>query len=104
MIMILDSIKDALYLWPEPSWDFLLNLSESDFPILPLEELEEILDANRGFNFLEGQLGNNGTQDFIKNEGFDRVFIECEGRMWNVGKKDIPKGKKKLFWFSSEVD
>ncbi len=88
--MILDSIKDLLATWPEPSWDFLLNLSEADFPILSLEELEKLVGEYRGFNFLKSH-GNN-TKKFISKQGLDKVFVECQHRMWRVGDRKLPRG------------
>ena len=35
------------------NWDFLLNLSETDFPVKSVEELTLYLDSKRGFNFLK---------------------------------------------------
>lgn len=38
--MIFDVLKTALYSLHWNSWDFMLNLSESSFPILSMVELE----------------------------------------------------------------
>lgn len=35
------------------NWDFLLNLSESDFPVKSVEELTLYLESKRGINFLK---------------------------------------------------
>ena len=29
---------------------------------------------------------------FIKKQGLDRTFVECENRMWRIGNRNIPKG------------
>lgn len=38
--MVLDVLKTALYSLNWKGWDFMLNLSESSFPILSMAELE----------------------------------------------------------------
>lgn len=35
------------------NWDFVLNLSESDFPVKQLAKLTSFLSANRGRNFVK---------------------------------------------------
>lgn len=29
---------------------------------------------------------------FVKKQGLDRTFIECENHMWRIGNREIPKG------------
>ncbi|CAG0922483.1 unnamed protein product [Notodromas monacha] len=67
-----------------PEFDFVLNLSESDFPIRKLSDLEDYLSVNRGKNFLR----SHGSQphEFFNKQGLSYVFLECERRMWNIGK------------------
>ena len=50
LYLLLHSMKDIL----ELGWDFdyLVNMSESDFPLRPLEEFETHLQHNYGRNFL----------------------------------------------------
>ncbi|MFH4977477.1 hypothetical protein AB6A40_004186 [Gnathostoma spinigerum] len=68
------------------SWDFVINLSESDFPVLPLEELEFHLARNKGLIFLSSH--GHDTARFIKKQGLEFLFFECEHRMWRLGKRD----------------
>lgn len=71
-------------------WDFVINLSESDFPIKSLEKLESFLSANKGLNFVKSH--GREVQRFIKKQGLDKTFIECETHMWRVGERRLPKG------------
>lgn len=53
--MHLRAMKDLIRmkeknLWP---WEFVLNLSESDFPIKPVQELGIFLSKNKKKNFLK---------------------------------------------------
>ncbi|VDK80693.1 unnamed protein product [Onchocerca ochengi] len=83
--MILDVLKTALYSLNWTSWDFMLNLSESDFPVLSMVELEFHLAKNKGRIFLS----NHGydTAQFIQKQGLDYVFMQCENRMWLLMKR-----------------
>ncbi|XP_045766664.1 LOW QUALITY PROTEIN: xylosyltransferase oxt [Maniola jurtina] len=88
LTMLLDSMKDLIRLgW---KWDYVINLSESDFPIKSLEELEKFLSANKGFNFVKSH--GREVQRFIKKQGLDKTFIECETHMWRVGERKLPQG------------
>lgn len=86
--MLLTSMRDILQLgW---KWDYVINLSESDFPIKSLEELEVFLSVNKGFNFVKSH--GREVQRFIKKQGLDKTFIECETHMWRVGERKLPQG------------
>lgn len=86
--MLLAAMKDFIALgW---KWDFVINLSESDFPIKSLEELENFLSANKGLNFVKSH--GREVQRFIKKQGLDKTFIECDTHMWRVGERKLPRG------------
>lgn len=86
--MLLAAMKDFIALgW---KWDFVINLSESDFPIKSLEELETFLSANKGLNFVKSH--GREVQRFIKKQGLDKTFIECDTHMWRVGERKLPRG------------
>lgn len=88
LTMLLSSMKDFLTLdW---QWDFVINLSESDFPIKSLESLERFLSANKGFNFVKSH--GREVQRFIKKQGLDKTFVECETHMWRIGERKLPRG------------
>lgn len=88
LTMLLSSMSEILTLgW---KWDYVINLSESDFPIKSLEELEKFLSANKDFNFVKSH--GREAQRFIKKQGLDKTFIECETHMWRVGERKLPQG------------
>ncbi|XP_032689353.1 xylosyltransferase oxt isoform X2 [Odontomachus brunneus] len=71
-------------------WDFLVNLSESDFPVKSNNELTEFLSWNKGMNFVKSH--GREVQRFITKQGLDKTFVECETRMWRVGDRKLPDG------------
>ncbi|CAN8007308.1 unnamed protein product [Ixodes pacificus] len=73
-----------------PHWDYLVNLSETDFPLKPRERLEEFLAANMGSNFVKSH--GQDTQRFISKQALERTFHECGGRMWRLGPRQLPWG------------
>ncbi|UYV63355.1 XYLT2, partial [Cordylochernes scorpioides] len=84
---LLRSIRSALDLGP---WDYVINLSESDFPIKPLSHLEQFLAANRGHNFVKSN--GRDTHKFISKQGLDKTFHECDAHMWRLGDRELPAG------------
>lgn len=86
--MLLSAMKDFFILGWE--WDFVINLSESDFPIKSLESLETFLSNNKGLNFVKSH--GREVQRFIKKQGLDKTFIECESHMWRIGERKLPTG------------
>ncbi|XP_012284899.1 xylosyltransferase oxt [Orussus abietinus] len=71
-------------------WDFLVNLSESDFPVKSDARLTEFLGWNRGMNFVKSH--GREVQRFITKQGLDKTFVECSARMWRVGDRKLPNG------------
>ncbi|XP_043250137.1 xylosyltransferase oxt isoform X2 [Colletes gigas] len=71
-------------------WDFLVNLSESDFPIKNNMQLVQFLSLNKGMNFVKSH--GREVQRFITKQGLDKTFVECETRMWRTGDRKLPNG------------
>ncbi|XP_076626071.1 xylosyltransferase oxt isoform X2 [Colletes latitarsis] len=71
-------------------WDFLVNLSESDFPIKNNMQLVQFLSLNKGMNFVKSH--GREVQRFITKQGLDKTFVECETRMWRIGDRKLPNG------------
>ncbi|XP_045214811.2 xylosyltransferase 2-like [Mercenaria mercenaria] len=71
-------------------WDYYINLSESDYPIKTVESLTVFLTRYRGNNFLK----SNGreTPTFIKKQGLNWLFHECDNHLWRLGKCELPLG------------
>lgn len=72
------------------NWDFLVNLSESDFPVKSDARLTEFLTLNKGMNFVKSH--GREVQRFITKQGLDKSFVECEARMWRIGDRKFPTG------------
>ncbi|KAL4657895.1 xylosyltransferase 2-like [Arapaima gigas] len=72
-------------------WDFFINLSATDFPTSRTnEELVAFLSQHRDKNFLKSHGRENAR--FIKKQGLDRLFHECDSHMWRLGERSIPPG------------
>lgn len=72
------------------NWDFVLNLSESDFPIKTIDKLEAFLSANSDKNFVKSH--GREAHRFIQKQGLDKTFVECDTHMWRIGDRDLPSG------------
>uniref|UniRef100_A0A0K0CTI2 protein xylosyltransferase n=1 Tax=Angiostrongylus cantonensis TaxID=6313 RepID=A0A0K0CTI2_ANGCA len=86
LTMVQDAIQRSIVMPSFSEWDYLINLSESDFPVLTLHELEVQLKLNPHKSYLSSH-GYN-TARFIQKQGFDFVFVECENHMWRVAKRN----------------
>ncbi|XP_034045918.1 xylosyltransferase 2 [Thalassophryne amazonica] len=71
-------------------WDFFINLSATDFPTRTNDELVAFLSKHRDKNFLKSHGRENAR--FIKKQGLDRLFHECDNHMWRLGERSIPEG------------
>ena len=81
--MLLSAMKELLAMEDWTDWDFVLNLSESDYPVKTQAELVSFLASNRGSNFVKS---HGREQDkFIKKQGLDKTFLECDNHMWRLG-------------------
>ncbi|KAH8278229.1 hypothetical protein KR044_002927 [Drosophila immigrans] len=88
LTMLLQCMQDLLKSsW---QWDFVINLSESDFPVKTLDKLVDFMSANRGRNFVKGH--GRETQRFIQKQGLDKTFVECDTHMWRIGDRKLPAG------------
>ncbi|CAG7727632.1 unnamed protein product, partial [Allacma fusca] len=71
-------------------WDYVINLSESDFPLKTTAQLEKFLSLSNGKNFIKSH--GRDVQKFILKQGLDKTFLECENRMWRIGDRSLPRG------------
>ncbi|XP_008483938.1 xylosyltransferase oxt [Diaphorina citri] len=86
--ILLDSMQQLLESgW---RWDFIVNLSESDYPVKTNRALVDFLSANRDKNFVKSH--GRQVHRFISKQGLDKSFVECEARMWRVGDRTLPQG------------
>lgn len=86
--MLLAAMRELLV--SDWKWNFVINLSESDFPVKSVEKLEEFLSANKGRNFVKSH--GREVQRFIQKQGLDKTFVECDAHMWRVGDRKLPWG------------
>lgn len=88
LTMLLSCMKELLEMdW---QWDFVLNLSESDFPIKTIDKLEAFLAANANKNFVKSH--GREAHKFIQKQGLLKTFVECDNHMWRIGDRDLPIG------------
>ncbi|XP_056405521.1 xylosyltransferase 2 isoform X2 [Hyla sarda] len=89
LTMYLRSMQDLLEMtdWP---WDFFINLSATDYPTRTNRELVYFLSKYKDKNFLKSHGRDNAR--FIKKQGLDRLFHECDSHMWRLGERQIPEG------------
>ncbi|XP_065267607.1 xylosyltransferase 1 [Emys orbicularis] len=85
----LQSMRDLIEMndWP---WDFFINLSAADYPIRTNDQLVAFLSRYRNMNFLKSHGRDNAR--FIRKQGLDRLFLECDTHMWRLGDRKIPEG------------
>uniref|UniRef100_A0A8C7YKN4 Xylosyltransferase 1 n=1 Tax=Oryzias sinensis TaxID=183150 RepID=A0A8C7YKN4_9TELE len=89
LTMYLRSMEDLLCM-TDWSWDFFINLSAADFPIRTNEQLVAFLSKHRSKNFIKSHGRDNAR--FIRKQGLDRLFLECDAHMWRLGDRKIPEG------------
>uniref|UniRef100_H3D3E5 Xylosyltransferase 1 n=1 Tax=Tetraodon nigroviridis TaxID=99883 RepID=H3D3E5_TETNG len=89
LTMYLRSMADLLAMrdW---SWDFFINLSAADYPIRTNNQLVAFLSRYRNMNFIKSHGRDNAR--FIRKQGLDRLFYECDTHMWRLGDRKIPEG------------
>ncbi|KAG8565011.1 hypothetical protein GDO81_012664 [Engystomops pustulosus] len=89
LTMYLRSMQDLLEM-TDWSWDFFINLSATDYPTRTNQELVYFLSKYKDKNFLKSHGRDNAR--FIKKQGLDRLFHECDSHMWRLGERQIPEG------------
>ncbi|KAM8947297.1 xylosyltransferase 2 isoform 2-T2 [Pelodytes ibericus] len=89
LTMYLRSMHDLLDM-PDWPWDYFINLSATDYPTRSNKELVLFLSKFKDKNFLKSH-GRDNTR-FIKKQGLDRLFHECDSHMWRLGERTIPDG------------
>jgi len=89
LTMLLDAMNELLAM-SDWQWDYFLNLSESDYPVKSVEELEAFLTKYKGKNFVKSH--GRDTLKFIRKQGLNMLFYECEHRMWRLGLRQLQEG------------
>uniref|UniRef100_A0A1B6CJW1 protein xylosyltransferase n=1 Tax=Clastoptera arizonana TaxID=38151 RepID=A0A1B6CJW1_9HEMI len=88
LTMLLESMAELIQ--ADWDWDFVINLSESDFPVKSNKDLVEFLTVNKERNFVKSH--GREVQRFIQKQGLDKTFVECEAHMWRAGDRNLPWG------------
>ncbi|XP_042159865.1 xylosyltransferase 1-like [Oncorhynchus tshawytscha] len=89
LTMYLRSMADLITM-TDWSWDFFINLSAADYPIRTNSQLVAFLSKYRDMNFIKSHGRDNAR--FIRKQGLDRLFFECDTHMWRLGDRKIPEG------------
>ncbi|KAJ3600326.1 hypothetical protein NHX12_031311 [Muraenolepis orangiensis] len=89
LTMYLRTMHDLLKM-ADWSWDFFINLSAADYPIRTNDQLVAFLSQYRTMNFIKSHGRDNAR--FIRKQGLDRLFYECDTHMWRLGDRKIPEG------------
>ena len=88
LFLLLASFKEILQIgW---TFDYVMNISESDFPLKPLEEFENYLKTRIGKNFLGTSLRE--LIRFQEGQGMRKMFYNCDNHMYRIGERNIPFG------------
>ena len=71
----------------EMGWrfDYVTNISESDFPLRPIAKFEEYLRQHYGHNFVS--VGGSDMTRFHAGQGMRKLFYTCDGHMYRLGNR-----------------
>ncbi|CAF3556624.1 unnamed protein product [Rotaria socialis] len=76
-------------IFDELKWNFsfVLNLSESDFPLKPIQVLTNFLSMYTSYNFLRSH--GREPYKFIRSQGLFHTFIHCDDYMFRIGPRPL---------------
>lgn len=74
LLQMLVSCMTELLNMNDWNWDFVINLSESDYPVKNPQKLVDFLSENRDKNFVKSH--GRDPQVFISKQGLDQVCIK----------------------------
>lgn len=83
LYMLLRGIREILEM--EWNFDYVMNISESDFPVRPIEEFENHLKERNGGNFIA--MGKDQMLKFQEGNGLTKTFYNCDDHMYKVGER-----------------
>jgi protein xylosyltransferase len=83
--MYLRAIRELL----EHPWDYFINLSGADLPIVPLSNLTAFLQRFRPHraNFLKS---HSNQKSFVRKQGLNKTWVLCDNHMWRTGPRSFP--------------
>ena len=89
LTMLLSALNELLAMPDWTDWDFVLNLSESDFPVKTQAELVSFLSSNRGSNFVKS---HGREQDkFIKKQVVKSQVILKSNVFFQGSRPHVPR-------------
>ncbi|VUZ43222.1 unnamed protein product [Hymenolepis diminuta] len=83
--LIMDVLQDLFKNFPHWKWDFFINLSETDLPVMPVWKLIRLLNSHRGRIFL--RQSSEEIFKYIHSEGLGYAFLQCGNYIWRVGQR-----------------
>ena len=92
LYMLLRGIREILEM--EWNFDYVMNISESDFPVRPIEDFEEHLRERNGGNFIA--MGKDQMLKFQEGNGLTKTFYNCDDHMYKVGERYTTSANIKL--------
>ncbi|XP_023349783.1 xylosyltransferase oxt, partial [Eurytemora carolleeae] len=72
------------------NWDYIMNISESDLPVKPIQQFENHLRKNIGKNFVAFDPHNQAK--FLRSHGLHKIFYNCDQHMYRIGERSVPTG------------
>ncbi|VDO08652.1 unnamed protein product [Rodentolepis nana] len=88
--LIITIVQDLFENFPHWKWDFFINLSETDLPVIPVGKLIQLLGSHRGRIFL--RQSNEEIFKYIHAEGLGYAFLHCGDYIWRVGQRPPLEG------------
>ena len=85
------------------NFDFVINMSGSDYMVKTPEQLKNYLSKYTGMNFVWGV---KSDQEITEN-GMNKAFVECDHYLFGIGPRQLPKGITYNFgsdWFTLSKD
>ncbi|VDM31545.1 unnamed protein product [Hydatigera taeniaeformis] len=81
--LLLSILEDLFSNFPHWKWDFFINLSETDLPVMPVGTLVRLLDSHRGRIFVKQTAEE--IFKYIHSEGLQYAFVQCGNYVWRAG-------------------
>ncbi|KAL5103370.1 Xylosyltransferase oxt [Taenia crassiceps] len=81
--LLLSILEDLFHNFPHWKWDFFINLSETDLPVVPVRTLVQLLNSHRGRIFVKQTAEE--IFKYIHSEGLQYAFVQCGNYVWRAG-------------------
>eukprot|EP00108_Taenia_solium_P009103 TsM_000870400 transcript=TsM_000870400 gene=TsM_000870400 len=81
--LLLSILEDLFQNFSHWKWDFFINLSETDLPVMSVVTLVRLLDSHRGRIFVKQTAEE--IFKYIHSEGLQYAFVQCGNYVWRAG-------------------